>query len=84
MAKQVSKTVIGGFVISGIVMLIAGVIILGSGALFKKTQKYVMFFEKSVKGLRAGRLAWRGDRFGQQHCNECRSPKTEHQCPCDN
>lgn len=65
MAKQVSKTVIGGFVISGIVMLIAGVIILGSGAMFKKTQKYVMFFEKSVKGLSIGApVVWLGVEIG--------------------
>jgi len=54
MAKQVSKTVIGGFVISAIAMLIAGVIIIGGGEMFKKTNKYVLFFEKSVKGLSVG------------------------------
>ena len=65
MAKQVSKTVIGSFVISGIVMLIAGVIILGSGAIFKKTNKYVMFFEKSVKGLSVGApVVWLGVEVG--------------------
>ena len=65
MAKQVSKTVIGTFVISGIVMLIAGVIILGSGAIFKKTNKYVMFFEKSVKGLSVGApVVWLGVEIG--------------------
>jgi len=65
MAKQVSKTVIGTFVISGIVMLIAGVIILGSGAMFKKTNKYVMFFEKSVKGLSVGsKVVWLGVEIG--------------------
>lgn len=65
MAKQASKTVIGAFVISAIVMLIAGVIILGSGTLFKKTNKYVMFFEKSVKGLSVGSpVVWLGVEIG--------------------
>ncbi len=65
MAKQVSKTVIGGFVISAIALLIAGVIILGSGAMFKKTNKYIMFFEKSVKGLSVGApVVWRGVEIG--------------------
>ncbi len=54
MAKQVNKTVIGGFVVSVIVMLIGGVIILGGGEMFKKKVKYVMFFEQSVKGLSNG------------------------------
>jgi paraquat-inducible protein B len=54
MAKQIHKTVIGGFVVSVIVMLIVGVIILGGGKMFKKTWTYVLFFEKSVKGLSVG------------------------------
>ena len=54
MAKQINKTVIGGFVVSVIVMLIGGVIILGGGEMFKKKVKYVMFFEQSVNGLSVG------------------------------
>ncbi|MGD9234516.1 MAG: MlaD family protein [Desulfobacterales bacterium] len=54
MAKQINKTVIGGFVVSVIVMLIGSVIILGGGELFKKKLKYVMFFEQSITGLRVG------------------------------
>jgi len=65
MAKQVSKTVIGVFVVSSIAMLIAGMIIFGSGALFKKTTKYVMFFESSVKGLSVGApVIWHGVEVG--------------------
>jgi paraquat-inducible protein B len=54
MAKQINKTVIGGFVVSVIVMLIVGVILLGGGKMFKKTWKFVLFFENSVKGLSVG------------------------------
>jgi paraquat-inducible protein B len=54
MAKQASKTVIGVFVVSSIAMLIAGVIIFGSGEMFKKKLNYVMFFEDSIKGLSVG------------------------------
>jgi len=65
MAKQVSKTVIGVFVVSSIAMLIAGVIIFGSGDMFKKTHKYVMFFESSVKGLSVGApVIWNGVAVG--------------------
>lgn len=65
MAKQVSKTVIGVFVVSSIAMLIAGVIIFGSGEMFKKTVKYVMFFEDSVKGLSVGApVIWHGVAVG--------------------
>ena len=54
MAKQINKTIIGGFVVSVIVMLIVGVILLGGGKMFKKTWRFVLFFEKSVKGLSVG------------------------------
>ena len=65
MAEQASKTVIGVFVVSSIAMLIAGVIIFGSGDMFKKTIKYVMFFEDSVKGLAVGApVIWHGVEVG--------------------
>jgi paraquat-inducible protein B len=65
MAKQASKTVIGVFVVSSIAMLIAGVIVFGSGDIFKKTLKYVMFFEDSVKGLSVGApVIWHGVEVG--------------------
>jgi len=65
MAKQASKTVIGVFVVSSIAMLIAGVIIFGSGDMFKKTNKFVMFFESSVKGLSVGApVIWNGVEVG--------------------
>jgi paraquat-inducible protein B len=65
MAKQANKTVIGVFVISSIVMLVAGVIIFGSGDIFKKTNRFVMFFESSVKGLSVGApVIWNGVEVG--------------------
>jgi paraquat-inducible protein B len=54
MAKQVNKTVVGAFVISAIIMLIGAVIIIGGGNIFKKTVKFVMFFEQPIKGLSKG------------------------------
>ncbi len=54
MAKQASKTVIGSFVIIAMALLIGGVIIFGGGKFFKKTDRFVMFFETSVKGLNVG------------------------------
>jgi len=65
MAKQASKTVIGVFVVSSIAMLIVGVIVFGSGNVFKKELKYVMFFEDSVKGLSVGApVIWHGVTVG--------------------
>lgn len=65
MAKKTSKTVIGIFVVSAIAMLIAGVVILGGGEMFKETRKFVMFFDTSIKGLRVGApVTWSGVEIG--------------------
>jgi paraquat-inducible protein B len=65
MAKQVSKTVIGGFVISAIALLVIGIVVFGGGKFFKKTFKYVLFFDRSVKGLNAGApVVFRGVEIG--------------------
>jgi paraquat-inducible protein B len=66
MAKQVSKTVIGGFVISAIALLIGGIIIFGGGKFFMKTVNFVLFFDGTVKGLKVGApVVWRGVRIGE-------------------
>ena len=54
MSKQVSKTAIGGFVLVAIGLLIVSIIAFGGGKFLKKTDKYVLFFESSVKGLSVG------------------------------
>jgi paraquat-inducible protein B len=65
MAKQVSKTVIGGFVVSAIALLVMGVVIFGGGKYFTKTAKYVLFFDQSVKGLHVGApVVFRGVEIG--------------------
>ena len=65
MAKQVSKTVIGGFVVSAIALLVIGIVVFGGGKFFTKTIKYVMFFDRSVKGLNVGApVVFRGVEVG--------------------
>ena len=65
MAKQISKTVIGVFVISAAAMLIVGVMILGGGEVLKKKYEFVMFFDRSVKGLSVGApMVMRGVEIG--------------------
>jgi paraquat-inducible protein B len=54
MSKQASKTLIGAFVLGASALVVAAVIIFGSGKFFKKTFRYVLFFEGSVKGLSVG------------------------------
>ncbi len=54
MSKRVNKTVIGLFVVVSLVLLIVGIVVLGSGQLFKRTNKFVLYFDGSVKGLAIG------------------------------
>ncbi|MBI5057162.1 MAG: MCE family protein [Nitrospirae bacterium] len=63
---KANKSLIGAFVLGAIVLVIAGVVVFGSGKFFKKTYKYVMFFEGSVKGLNVGSpVIFRGVKVGQ-------------------
>jgi len=63
--KKANPALIGGFVVGAIVLLVAGVVAFGSGALFTKTNRYVMFFEGSMSGLRPGaQVAYRGVKVG--------------------
>jgi paraquat-inducible protein B len=54
MSKQAGKSLIGAFVLGALVLVVAGIVIFGSGKFFTKVNKNVMFFEGSVKGLRIG------------------------------
>lgn len=61
-----SKTVIGAFVVGAVVLAVVGVIVFGGGRVFKRTIRYIMFFEGSVKGLNVGApVVLRGVRIGQ-------------------
>jgi len=65
MSRKGSKTTIGVFVIGAAVLAITAILIFGSGAFFKKSDKYVLFFDGSVKGLSVGSPAvFRGVKIG--------------------
>ncbi len=54
MSRKVNKTAIGVFVVGAMVMLMVGIAVFGSGELFKRTTKFVLYFDGSVKGLSVG------------------------------
>lgn len=54
MTKKTNPKLIGGFVVGAIVLVVAGVMIFGSGKFFAKKHKWVLYFPGSVKGLTVG------------------------------
>jgi paraquat-inducible protein B len=65
MSRQANRTIIGSFVIGAIVLIIAGLLIFGSGRIFMKLDKHVLYFKESVKGLNIGSpVMFRGVKIG--------------------
>jgi paraquat-inducible protein B len=54
MAKQANRMMIGGFVVLAVILMAASLVVFGSGKFFKKTNKYILYFDESVKGLSVG------------------------------
>jgi len=54
MAKQANRMMIGGFVVIAVFLLAASIVIFGSGKFFKQTEKFVLHFDGSIKGLNVG------------------------------
>lgn len=54
MSRRANPVVIGGFVVGAVVLLVVGIMAFGSGALFKDTTTYVMYFGGDLSGLRVG------------------------------
>jgi len=65
MSKKSNKTLIGAFVIGAVVLLALSLVVFGSGKFFRRTNKYVLFFDDSVKGLAIGApVTFRGVKIG--------------------
>jgi paraquat-inducible protein B len=54
MAKQANRMMIGGFVVLAVFIMAASLVVFGSGKFFKKTNKYVLYFDESINGLSVG------------------------------
>jgi len=54
MSKKANPTIIGVFIIAGVVLGVAGLIVFSSGNLFSKKHKFILYFEGSMKGMEKG------------------------------
>lgn len=65
MIRKANRTMIGAFVVGAVALLLVAVVVFGSGALFSQSDKYVLFFNGSVKGLSVGApVIFRGVKIG--------------------
>ncbi len=65
MNKKISPTLIGGFVLGAVALIIVAVIAFGSGRMFRKTKEFVVFFGGTVNGLNIGApVKFRGVEIG--------------------
>lgn len=54
MSRKANPTLIGAFVLGGVLLAVVAVVVFGSGRMFRDTQTFMSFFEGSVAGLGVG------------------------------
>src|SRR5215216_1998215 len=54
MSKKANPTLIGGFVVGALALLVAGILLFGKGLLFTTKHHFVVYFSDSVNGLNVG------------------------------
>ena len=65
MAKRVSTTTVGAFIVSAVALIIAAVMVLGSGRFFRPRHQFICFFTGSLNGLKVGApVKFRGVQIG--------------------
>jgi paraquat-inducible protein B len=65
MSVKASPARIGAFVVGAIVLLVASLVVFGSGRFFRPTQDYVTYFQGSLSGLSVGApVTYRGIQVG--------------------
>ncbi len=65
MSKKANPVVIGFFVIFGLIIAFLAILLLGSGHLFKETERFVLYFNGNLTGLDIGApVVYRGVRLG--------------------
>lgn len=65
MSQKTNPTAIGMFIVSGLILGVIGLVVFGSGNFFSTKEKFILYFDASMKGLNAGApVKWRGVTIG--------------------
>lgn len=65
MSKKINPTSIGLFIVAGVALGVAGVLVFGSWKLFSKTREVIVYFDESLNGLNEGApVKYRGVTIG--------------------
>ncbi|MGE5538890.1 MAG: MlaD family protein [Gemmatimonas sp.] len=65
MSRRANAKMIGAFVLGAVAILVAVILVLGSGRFFVRMKTYVLFFQEDVAGLNVGApVLFRGVRIG--------------------
>ncbi|HWJ41426.1 MAG TPA: MlaD family protein [Candidatus Limnocylindrales bacterium] len=54
MGKRINPATVGAFVLGAVGLILASVVVFGSGNLFRKTHEFVIYFAGDINGLRVG------------------------------
>jgi len=54
MRNDINRTMIGGFIVGAVVLVVTGILLFGSGNILKDQEECVLYFSGSVKGLGLG------------------------------
>ena len=66
MGKRINPATVGAFVLGALGLILAAVVVFGSGNLFRKTHEFVIYFAGDINGLRVGApVKFKGVEIGQ-------------------
>ncbi len=65
MGRRTNPALLGAFVVGALALTVAGLVVFGGGKFFRPTQRWVAYFDESIKGLAIGApVTFRGVRVG--------------------
>ena len=66
MGKKINPATVGAFVLGAVGLILAAIVVFGSGHLFRKTHEFVIYFGGDINGLRVGApVKFKGVEIGQ-------------------